>query len=75
MGALGAALTLGSTVVVARWSGKRAGPALFAPVAVLVLAGMLVRAGVLAALRGGVRWRGTFYRSEALRAGSRYRVG
>jgi len=75
VGGVGAALTLGSTVVVARWSGKPVGPALFAPLAVLVLAGMLARAGVLAAARGGVRWRGTFYRSEALRAGSRYRVG
>jgi len=74
-GALGAILSLAATVGVARWMRARTLPALLAPLGVMLLALMLVRASALAAVRGGVSWRGTFYRTEELRAGSRFRMG
>jgi hypothetical protein len=72
LGAAGAMLSLAATVGVARWMRHGVLPAVLAPVGVILLAAMMVRAGALAALRGGVSWRGTFYRTSDLRAGSRF---
>jgi hypothetical protein len=75
LGALGAALSVAATIGVARWMRHRLLPAAVSPVGVLLLAAMMVRAGVLASARGGVFWRGTFYRTEDLRGGSRFQIG
>lgn len=75
VGAVGAVLSLAATVGVARWMRHRILPALLAPLGVVLLVMMMVRASALAAARGGVSWRGTFYRTEDLRAGIRFQIG
>jgi hypothetical protein len=75
LGAAGAMLSTAATMVTARWMRLPLPAAALAPVGVLVLVAMMVRAGALAALRGGVYWRGTFYRTHDLRAGSRFSLG
>jgi Glycosyl transferase family 2 len=70
-----AAAVWGLSVVVSaglgRWSGLPLWPALFAPVGMLLLAVAMMRSAVLALVRGGVRWRGTFYPTKVVRAGGR----
>jgi len=63
-----------TVVVTTRWGGGRVMPALLTPLVVLLNLGMFLRAGVLGWWRGGVLWRGTLYRSEALRQGRRIRL-
>ncbi len=75
VGAAGAALSVAATLGVARWMRHPLLPALFAPLGVALFAAMMLRASALAAVRGGVSWRGTFYRTEDLRAGSRLQMG
>lgn len=75
LGGVGVLLSLAATLGVARWMRHGVLPAIAAPLGVLLLGIMMVRAGALSALRGGVRWRGTFYRTEDLRAGRRFRLG
>lgn len=75
LGAAGVTLSVAATVGVARWMRHRAHPALVPPIGVVLLAAMMIRAGALAAARGGVYWRGTFYRTRDLRAGSRFVIG
>ncbi len=72
IGAIGVTLSVATTVGVARWMGHRVLPALLAPLGIVLLAIMMVRASALALVRGGVSWRGTFYRTSELRAGSRF---
>lgn len=59
---------LGVSVVMNRWMGQPGLPALFSPVASSIGAAFLVRAALLAMIRGGIRWRGTFYPLGALRS-------
>jgi hypothetical protein len=75
LGAVGVALLIAASVAVARWMRHPLLPALVAPLGVVLLAGMMIRASALALARGGVSWRGTFYRTKDLRAGSRFRMG
>jgi Glycosyl transferase family 2 len=75
LGAVGAMLSIAATVGVARWMRHPVLPAVVAPVGIILLATMMVRASALAVVRGGVSWRGTFYRTEDLRAGSRFQIG
>jgi len=63
-----------SVLVVQRWSRRAPLPGLAGPVAAPILAGMIVRAGVLGALRGGAKWRGTHYPAGVLRDGMRLDV-
>jgi hypothetical protein len=60
-------------VVLARWGHRPVWPGLAFPVGTLLMAFILVRAGVLGALRGGIAWRGTFHSSESLREHARVR--
>jgi len=55
----------------ASWLGLARWPALLPAPGVLVLVGAIWRSGALALVRGGVRWRNTFYPTEVLRAGAR----
>lgn len=70
-----AAATWGVTAVVSaalgRWCGLPLWPALFAPVGMLLLAVAMMRSALLALVRGGVKWRGTFYPTKVVRAGGR----
>jgi len=74
-GMAGLVLSSASTLGVARWMRHRVFPALLAPMGFILLAAMLIRASALALARGGVSWRGTFYRTADLRAGSRFKLG
>ncbi len=74
--ALGAgALCVGALVSAAgaRRVGRRIFPATLIPIGTLLLAGVIVRAGVLGTIRGGIFWRGTYHSSEDVRAGARHR--
>ncbi len=74
-GLAGAALLVGvvTGLRLAAWFRRPLLPALATPVGALLFAWILLRAAVLGARRGGIRWRGTFYPVEALRAGRRVR--
>jgi hypothetical protein len=53
------------------WIGRRAWPVLLFPLGAAVLSWFFLRSGLLALRHGGVRWRGTFYSTEDLKAHSR----
>jgi len=64
-----------SAVGFSRWGRARILPGLLAPLTVCATVAILLRAGVLGWLRGGVVWRGTLYPSAQLRKGRRVRLG
>jgi hypothetical protein len=68
------ALALGLSVGMNRWLAQPGGPALLFPFGAVISTVMMVRAAILALVRGGVPWRGTFYRLEDLHRGSRFRL-
>jgi Glycosyl transferase family 2 len=74
LGLLGAMLLLGSTVWMCRFLGQSVLSALLSPLGVIVNGVLLIRAAVLAKLRGGLKWRSTLYRPEELRPGRRVRA-
>lgn len=59
------------SAIAARFSGLSIGASLLTPIATTILSFAMVRSGVLGFVKGGVRWRGTLYRTETLRAGQR----
>lgn len=69
----GAGLVLAAlaSVGTARWLGLRAWPAVAPAVGMVLLAAAMIRSGALAMLRGGARWRDTFYSTAEIRAGIR----
>ncbi|RPH67308.1 MAG: hypothetical protein EHM78_21775, partial [Myxococcaceae bacterium] len=69
LGLLGATLLLASTLWMCRFVGQRTLPARRSPVGVVVNGALLLRAAVLARIRGGLQWRSTLYRPEELRPG------
>lgn len=69
------ALAVTAQAITSRWLGLPRWPALVPFLAVFPLGWAVARAAVLAQVRGGVRWRGTFYPTETLRAGMRLGVG
>jgi cellulose synthase/poly-beta-1,6-N-acetylglucosamine synthase-like glycosyltransferase len=71
LGALALAAGLTTALLAARWARRGVVAALVYPVGTLLFAGILLRAGVLGAWRGGVYWRGRFHSVDELRAGSR----
>lgn len=70
-GAVAALTQLG----VCAWLGLPRWPALLPGLGVLPLAWAMIRSSALALVRGGVRWRGTFYPTAVVRAGMRLGVG
>ncbi|MBX3232251.1 MAG: glycosyltransferase [Labilithrix sp.] len=64
-------VTTCAQVAVARWSGRPAATGAVPFVGASLLFVVALRSAVLAHARGGVRWRGTWYSSAALRAGRR----
>jgi cellulose synthase/poly-beta-1,6-N-acetylglucosamine synthase-like glycosyltransferase len=76
--ALGAVLTmfaLFTSAIAARWTGLPFRAGLGQPLVASLAVVLMWRSGLLARLRGGVFWRGTFYSTEALRAGAVLRLG
>ncbi len=65
------ALAVGSQALTSRWLGLPRWPALVPFAAILPLGWAVARAAALAWIRGGVRWRGTFYSTATIRAGMR----
>jgi hypothetical protein len=66
-------VAVATSAAAGRWLNRPLVPSLFYFVGSLLNAYILVRAGVLGKLRGGIYWRGTFYPTAALRAGRRFR--
>lgn len=73
-GAVMIALWMTTVVVQSRWAGRSLFSGLLSPLAALLGAVLLVRAGWLGRRRGGVVWRGTLYPGEQLRAGARVNI-
>jgi hypothetical protein len=75
---LAALATIACSSAVALYTSQRAGAPvrglLAGPLAPALVWWMQVRAALLELRRGGVVWRGTFYATEQLRAGKRYRL-
>jgi hypothetical protein len=63
-----------STAWMCRFAGQRLLPALLSPLGVVVNGVLLLRAALLAKVRGGLLWRSTLYRPEELRPGRRVRA-
>lgn len=61
-------------VCLSRWAKVRTLPALAAPLAVLPLLIIFIRAAMVGRRRGGVVWRGTLYRADTLRDHMRVKV-
>ncbi len=59
--------------LVNRFMGMSPWPALLHPVAIVLLGWMFARSGWICWRQGGVRWRDTFYATEDLRAGMRFK--
>lgn len=70
--ASGVGLSLVASIAANVWANGRWLGALFWPYALVVQVAAMVRAGVLGAARGGIRWRGTFYSNADLKAGKRF---
>jgi glycosyltransferase involved in cell wall biosynthesis len=66
------AVALAAQVVSNRWHARSSWNLVFFPFAELVVFFSQVRSGVLGTLRGGIRWRGTFYANADLKAGRRF---
>jgi hypothetical protein len=66
-----ACVVVAANLVVARWSRRPSWTAFVPCLAALVFAFMISRGVALAIARGGVSWRGTFYRLEDLRRETR----
>jgi hypothetical protein len=74
LGAVGAALLLGSTAWMCHFAGQRLRSALLSPLGVILNAALLLRASWLARVRGGLLWRSTLYQPEELRPGRRVKA-
>ena len=74
LGAISAALLLGSTLAMCHFAGQRILPALLYPLGVVINGVLLLRAAVLGKIRGGLQWRSTLYRPEELRPGRRVKA-
>jgi len=72
LGTLALCLPVGAAI--ARWARRPLLPALMVPFGSGLMAYIMLRAGIVGTLRGGVRWRGTFYPRELLRRGARVKL-
>jgi hypothetical protein len=74
VGAILVILAQATCVSLNRWAGARTLPAVAQPLGAAMNGILMLRAGVLGTIRGGVWWRGTFYSSSLLRKGRRVRL-
>lgn len=72
VGAVGVAAFAITSVIYARWCGRRVGPALLSPFGATFLVWCSFRSAWLAIKRRGIMWRGTLYPTEKLKAGRRF---
>lgn len=70
---LACAVAMGLSAGMNRWMAQPTWPALLQPLGALLGCAILVRASVLAMVRRGIQWRGTFYPLAELQQGSRFR--
>ncbi len=68
------ALAIADALLLAAWARLPLRSAWPVPLGSTLLAALSLRAAVLAAWRGGIVWRGTFYSRASLAAGARYRI-
>jgi len=68
-------LATAETYAFCRWLGFSRWPALVTFLGILPFGWAVVRSAVLALVRGGVLWRGTFYPTAVVRAGLRMKLG
>ncbi len=61
-------------VLAARWARLRLFPAVFFPFGATLGVGAVVRAAILAVLRGGHQWRGVVYSTRQMRGNNRLRL-
>jgi hypothetical protein len=73
LGVVATGLMLTSSIAFNEWLGRPAWHALVSPLGTSVMGAMIARAGVLGRKRGGIFWRGTFYPSELLKPGRRFK--
>jgi len=67
MGGLAAVCAVSATALSSRANGSSGAPAIFYPIAPLLMSYFLFRSGVLAVWRKGIVWRGTLYPLKTLR--------
>ncbi len=65
---------VGTSLGEALWSGRPALPALFAPLGMLLLAFMVMRAAIIGRRLGGIEWRGVVYPTASLRGVQRFQM-
>jgi hypothetical protein len=75
MGLIGVAAALFAQLRINRFMGHPVVPALLVPLGSIAMALTMARAGIVGALRGGVKWRGTLYPAQALMEGRRIGLG
>jgi len=61
------------SILMNKWAHRSLITSFFFPIGVLIMIIMILRAGILGVKRGGVIWRGTFYPTEELRQGRRFK--
>jgi len=74
MGVVLVVLAQATCVSLNRWAGGRTVRAMAQPLGTAMNGILMLRAGVPGTIRGGVWWRGTFYRSSLLRTGRPVRI-
>lgn len=72
--AAGLLAMIGTGLVAARWTGLRLLPAVFLPVGLVLIGAVALRSAWEGHRIGGIRWRGTVYRSEDLRDAQHVRL-
>ncbi len=68
------AIAVLTQILLNRWAGRKMLPSIFFPVGSIAIAVIAWRTGYLGWKRGGIYWRGTFYPTELLKQGSRYKL-
>lgn len=71
LGALGFLAGVTAQWVTSSWLSMARWPAWLPGIGMCLLSAAIIRSALLAAVRGGVVWRGTFYPTESVRAGQR----
>ncbi len=62
------------SILMNTWANRSIFTSLFFPVGVLIMIVLIFRAGILGLKRGGIIWRGTFYPTEILKQGRRFKL-
>lgn len=63
-----------TSIIISLWTNRPLIYSFFFPLGSIIMGILLVRAGILGALRGGIYWRGTFYPTKIIRKGKVFRI-